>query len=140
MNRILVAVDGSEPAERAAQFGARLASRFGAVLTLAHAVEGHQSVADLPISFPEFNRLRNERARKLLETIEEDLDMPPRVKVELRVLEGNPAEAVASFAKEQQYDLIAVGSKGRGALSRVLVGSTTDRLVHLSEIPVVVVP
>ena len=40
---------------------------------------------------------------------------------------------------EGGFDLVVVGSKGRGAVSRVLIGSVTDRLVHICKRPILVV-
>ena len=54
-------------------------------------------------------------------------------------LKGTAAEALSEFADTNAYDLVVVGSKGRGAVARMLVGSTTDRLVHISHKPVLVV-
>jgi nucleotide-binding universal stress UspA family protein len=46
---------------------------------------------------------------------------------------------LAELAESGNFDLVVVGSKGRGAVSRMLVGSITDRLVHICKRPVLVV-
>jgi len=58
---------------------------------------------------------------------------------EVLVLYGPPAEALVEAAEERDADLVVVGSRGRGAVARVLLGSTTDRVVHVSTRPVLVV-
>jgi nucleotide-binding universal stress UspA family protein len=54
-------------------------------------------------------------------------------------LTGSPAEAIADLALEEHVWGVAIGAKGHGALGRVLLGSTADRLVHICHKPVLVV-
>jgi nucleotide-binding universal stress UspA family protein len=46
------------------------------------------------------------------------------------IVEGHPAEVLLRQADEGEFDLVAVGSRGRGALERVLLGSVSDRIVR----------
>jgi nucleotide-binding universal stress UspA family protein len=46
------------------------------------------------------------------------------------IVEGHPAEVLLRQAEEGDFDLVAVGSRGRGALERVLLGSVSDRIVR----------
>ena len=55
------------------------------------------------------------------------------------MLSGPPAEALVEAAASTEADLLVVGSHGHGAVARVLLGSTTDRVVHLAGCPVLVV-
>ena len=52
---------------------------------------------------------------------------------------GSPANAIVKYAEEQQADLIVIGSHGRGAVSRLLLGSVAERVLHLAGRPVLVV-
>jgi len=61
------------------------------------------------------------------------------VKVSTRLDYGDAAEKISQYAVEGGYDLVAVSTHGRGMLSRMLVGSVTDRLVRTSEVPVLVI-
>jgi nucleotide-binding universal stress UspA family protein len=56
-----------------------------------------------------------------------------------RNLLGAPAETIADLAMDEGFDLVVVGNKGRGAVSRVLLGSVADRLTHICKRPVLVV-
>ncbi len=47
-----------------------------------------------------------------------------------KVVEGNPAEQLLEQAEEGNFDVVAVGAKGRTTLERVLLGSVTDRIVR----------
>lgn len=52
---------------------------------------------------------------------------------------GAPAEVIADVALEGQFDLVVVGNKGRGAVTRMFLGSVADRVVHICTKPVLVV-
>jgi nucleotide-binding universal stress UspA family protein len=64
----------------------------------------------------------------------------PRGQVKTEVLTGNPAERLAMYAKDNGVDAIIMASHGRTGFSRWVLGSVADRLLHISPIPVLVVP
>jgi nucleotide-binding universal stress UspA family protein len=57
-----------------------------------------------------------------------------------RVVEGPPAQAILTAAKEIPADLIVMGSRGRGAVESFCMGSVTDRVVRLATVPVLATP
>lgn len=139
MKRILVGVDGSEPASEAAQLAAEIALRFGARLTLAYVVAPLLLPPDAyGLTTAEVEQEHEEHARKLLADAIGHLS-ESGVEVDGIVLTGSPAERLAEAAAERDVDLVAVGSRGRGAVARVLLGSVSDRLVHISPKPTLVV-
>ncbi len=60
--------------------------------------------------------------------------------VEQVVVDDAPVDALLAAATEHKADLIVVGSHGEGAMSAAFVGSTALKLLHHSEVPVLVVP
>jgi nucleotide-binding universal stress UspA family protein len=60
--------------------------------------------------------------------------------VESVVIEKPPAQALAELAKERSARMIVIGSHGESPLKGALIGSTPHKLLHISEIPVLVVP
>ena len=56
------------------------------------------------------------------------------------VTSGPPAVRILEVARDQQADLIVVGSHGGGALAHLLMGSVSERLLRESTLPVLVVP
>jgi len=56
------------------------------------------------------------------------------------VSEGRPVEVLIDAAREQEAALIVVGSHGEGAMSAAFLGSTALKLLHHSQVPVLVVP
>jgi nucleotide-binding universal stress UspA family protein len=139
MKTILVAVDGSDEAMKAARMAAELASKYQATLIVAHVRE--------PLVYPAMEsmfssqRLHDEldkQARLLLAKTAEELK-PSGVRIETHLAFGPPAAILADLAKTANVDLVVVGSHGRGAVARLLLGSVADRLVHTSAKPVLVV-
>jgi hypothetical protein len=59
--------------------------------------------------------------------------------VEGKVLHGEPAAAITGVARESDADLIVTGSHGRTGLERVLIGSTSERILNATECAVLVV-
>jgi nucleotide-binding universal stress UspA family protein len=64
----------------------------------------------------------------------------PDQPVEVVVTQGEVSEAIARVAAERNADFLVVGTKGRGALSRLVLGDTTHDIVKRTPCPVVVVP
>ena len=61
------------------------------------------------------------------------------VAIEYHVTEGEPAVQIVDLAKENQVDLIVVGTHGRGGLERMLMGSVAEQILRKAPCPVLVV-
>ena len=55
------------------------------------------------------------------------------------VLVGPVAEALVKHAKDKRCDLIYIGTRGMSALGKALVGSTATKVLHISDVPVLLV-
>src|SRR5574340_319869 len=139
MKRILVAVDGSDTSLKAARMAADVALRFGAKLTLVHVVPKLLLPPDVyGLTIAEVEKEHRAYADALLEKAVKALE-EPGLDVSTTVLYGSPAEAVAEEAAAADVVMVVVGSRGYGAVARVFLGSVSDRLVHISSKPVLVV-
>jgi nucleotide-binding universal stress UspA family protein len=137
MKRILVAIDGSEPAARGASLAADIAVRFGARLTLVYVVPRLLLPPDVyGLTVEEVEREQRAHADRVLHAALAALG-GAGVEVDTRVLSGPPAETLAAAAAE--VDLVVAGSRGQGAVARALLGSVSDRLVHLCPKPILIV-
>ena len=58
---------------------------------------------------------------------------------EAQVLVGPVAETLVKHAKDQRCDLIYIGTRGMSEIGKALVGSTATKVLHISEIPVLLV-
>ena len=138
LQRILVPVDGSDASRRALFLAVKLARLAGARLTLLEVIE---DFGPLPGYYeappPGVDRVAWV-AEQRLEALHPDLELDG-IDWDRRVESGDPADRICAVAEEGAYDLIVVGSHGRSALGRFLVGSVSDRVVHHAPCSVTVV-
>jgi nucleotide-binding universal stress UspA family protein len=139
MKRILVAVDGSEPSLAAARMAAEMAQRFGSKLTFVHVVPRLTLPPDVyGLTLAEVEKEHRAYADKLLEKATAAL-ASTGLEISTTVRYGAPAEAIAEEAAGGDVGMVVVGSRGHGAVARMFLGSVSDRLVHISPKPVLVV-
>jgi nucleotide-binding universal stress UspA family protein len=87
-------------------------------------------------------RRRIDQERERLEVMAADLVLRGRrhrVSTTFLIWEGDPAASVVDAARSEGADVIVVGSHGRGALGRALIGSVSDQVVRHAPCPVLVV-
>lgn len=133
--RILLAVDGSEHSRRAVRVAGELARRYDAELVVLHARE-HELTwgADIDIESAE-------EARALVDGVVRELkDAGTEARGEVvRVPLGQVARAILDVAKAEGAGLIVMGTRGLSDWGRLLMGSVAHKVVHLAEVPVLVV-
>jgi nucleotide-binding universal stress UspA family protein len=135
---IVVGVDGSGGAAHALAWLAELAVPLGATVVAVHTFE---PLAHLDDQEPPYDFAKAEtRVRTLFETEWIAPLTAAGVPTHVRLLHGTPVECLLDAAEEADADLIVVGARGLGMFRGIALGSTSDRLVHASKIPVVVVP
>jgi nucleotide-binding universal stress UspA family protein len=136
MTEILVGVDGSTGTEGALAFATRVARTTGAGLRLASAYP----YDDRPsrASSPEYAVLLEQDTRAMLDRIAATLDGDDVLTH--AIADPSPARALHLLAEQTGAALIVVGSTHRGAVGRVVPGSTGERLLHGSPCPVAIVP
>lgn len=137
IRNILVAVDGSDSSKRAVRLARELAMGSNANITLLHVIE---PLGSLPLEAWGVSRIdvyekQLAGAHELLHTLGSEL---PADRVSQVVESGSPAETICAQADEQNADLVVLGSRGMGAVGRWLLGSVSDRVVHLSKRPVTI--
>ncbi len=136
MKKILVAVDGSTPALHAARLALELAQGMKASLTLVYSVPPTVLPGEVPFTVVnDILKAEVDRGKLLLSEVAAELKSP---QVKTLLLEGPPAIRIAETAETDGYDLVVIGSRGRNAVARVLLGSVADRLVHICKKPVMV--
>lgn len=136
MKKILAAVDGSEASMHAVRKALEIADKMGAEVTLAHVVAPVFVSAEVPF---DVGSLAEEAARAGETLLSHTAAEIGRLAIPRVCLKGAPGEALSAHAEAGDFDLVVVGSKGRGAVSRMLVGSISDRVVHVCKRPVLVV-
>jgi len=140
--RILVPVDGSRPSEVGAALALKSAQQFGGELVFVNIVDvttilGGIEYAD--IDWPGMLEEARSRGEQLADQAAADA-RAAGVSARVLVLEGPIVERLLDAIDESKATVVVVGSHGRGALARLLKGSTTDGLLRRSPVPVVVAP
>ena len=131
MKRILVAYDGSEPARRALDTTIELAKLSGALVTVASVVPVHPGRVPIdPWDDPTIHTQELQEAKRILgeHGIEADLVRPS----------GDPAKEIEALAETGGFDMIVVGSRGLGAISRFLQGSVSEHVATHAAATVVI--
>jgi nucleotide-binding universal stress UspA family protein len=135
--KILLAYDGSEHAQRALDCTRDLARKYGAQVILVHAFHPipqewgtplRQQAEAHSIGAGE-KTIREAQAQLANESFEVITEM----------LEGPPAGAILRVAETRECDLIVMGSRGLGELKATLLGSVSDKVLHHSLAPVLIV-
>lgn len=137
-NNILLAVDGSEYALRAARVAANLANAMNSkVLRVVVAY------APIPAYLGEPNlqdaiTARLSEAQQILQKAVEEMGT---LSAELYTdtIEGDAAESIIQIARTRQSDVIIMGSRGLGRLAGMLLGSTSQKVVAHAPCPVLIV-
>ena len=134
---IVLATDGSEGAERAAQVAVDLARQNGAKLVLAHIDERMVAKGDMPPVLPNEEKIKDEVKAKAGALAADGID----ASVEFQsVVLGGPGPAIVEIADRAGADLIVTGTRGHSNLAGLFLGSVTHRLLHISKRPVLAVP
>ena len=134
---IVAATDFSEDSRVGVATAARLAQKVGARVVLAHVLDD-----TLPplLAEPTRRQVFEEHRRMAQESLEAWRQAYlAKVRGEVRILEGSPHRQIAKVANEAQSSLIVVSSHGHSRVGELLLGSTTERLLHCASCPVLVV-
>ena len=136
--RILVAVDGSEHAFDAVRVAARLAAALSAKLTL---MTAYHAPSDT-LGEPNYSRALGEALGEAQRILEEGRGVALNAggpEPEVEWLAGQPAETIVETARAGDYDLVVVGTHGRGRLGAALLGSVSSAVAAHAGRPVLVV-
>ena len=133
---ILVTLDGSALAERILRPAKALAMASGARMTLAHVVSSSAVLGArvLPV-LPGDIQDAVERAIVYLEGVAEEIQEDD-LEVSVHVAQDEvPAHGIAALGKEVDADMLALATHGFGGLKRALLGSTADKVLRASPLP-----
>lgn len=136
VRQILIPIDFSDYSDQALRWGISLARKYGAQLLLLHVIPevleevsaresaGEQRVMGLTA---EVESRLHEMARQGLEK---------GLAVDVRVADGEPTDAILRIVRQENVDLIIMGTHGRTGWSHVLLGSTAEAVLRAASCPV----
>jgi nucleotide-binding universal stress UspA family protein len=135
VSKILCPVDFSEASAVALRSAQELAHRFGAKLLVAHVLDEpaysvEQAGGSRSALVSEYESNMKTKLREFTSELDRSLT------VEVLTARGSAAETIAKLAGQEGCDLIVMGTHGRTGLRHVLIGSVTERVLRLSDVPV----
>ena len=128
LKKILLALDGSENAERALWWVTQYAGREKAQVVLFRAV-------DTTILEPEFIPSKVQDALNYLLRMETEINQSG-IPAKVVVRQGKPAETIVKVAMEEKCDLILMTTRGGSKVKRWAIGGVTEQVLRMSPIPV----
>jgi nucleotide-binding universal stress UspA family protein len=140
--KVLVPVDFSMPSQQALKVALDVAQRHGAALEALHVVEDFSNFpsfyrSSMPSSDAEdtLGKQAEEQLSELMRRLgrEREQGMPETTVAHTH---GKAADAVAAHADKTGADLIVIATRGLTGLSRVLIGSTAERVIAMADCPV----
>lgn len=141
LSHMLIGVDGSASSLHAARFGLSMARQTNARVTMVYVLETPAVIPFGPLSgYLTTSAPKTEqeiaKASAMLDELTREY---AEVKCEKRVEPGHAADVLCELAGKVDADLVVVGARGRGAGTRFLMGSVSDRVTHHAPCPVLVV-
>ena len=136
--KILVPTDGSEFAKKAQRHALFLSKVSGAEI-LAVSVTENNFISGLPLEDEvyQLNQVLKERSEENLK--EFDKINEDDLKITHIIREGSPARVILEVAREEDVDLIVMGSSGKSGFDRFIMGSVADKVVNSAKCAVLVV-
>jgi len=138
VSKILVPLDGSSNSMRGLEMAISVARQFGATIT------GVFSINEPPHT--EFRGVGsvNESLNKELKKIMEDakiLSAQNGIVFKEKIMRGDVGYNIIKLShnKRDKFDLIVIGTRGRGSIKEVFFGSVSNYVIHTSKIPVLIV-
>ena len=134
---ILLAIDGSPHSDRALSDAVGLAQKLEARLTiLAVGVAPPIIPAQVITQVPTETELREEAQQVLDRAL---ATVPEGLRCETIASSGRPATVILDHLRDGDFDLVGLGSRGRGAATSLLLGSVSDAVPNHSPVAVLVV-
>jgi nucleotide-binding universal stress UspA family protein len=136
--RILLAVDGSEHAVRAAKVAAEMAHCMKAAEL--RVIVAYESIPPY-LGEPNMQMVINNRLKEAQAILKKAVELVGNssLDVHTELIEGDAAEAIIDVAKTRNCDVIVMGSRGLGRLAGLLLGSTSQKVVSHALCPVLIV-
>ena len=150
-NKILVPIDGSEPAEKALNAALDLAEKYGATIEILNVFSRYRYAAILSNeyeldsnTFPMWattylDEVRGHQEKLLTEALKKAKDAKPNLTVSTKLVEGSVTDSIIIEAEKGHFDIIVMGHRGLGGLTKLLLGSISDRVVDHAKCSVLIV-
>jgi nucleotide-binding universal stress UspA family protein len=135
-DKLLLTTDGSEESEKAVEHAKSLAEKYGAEVHILYISDVRSQMGDPSMEFLLENleeigeEAVNEVAKMFPDSIDTVLENRP----------GVPHTEITDYIQEEDIDILCMATHGRSGLDRLLIGSTTEKVLRESPVPVITVP
>ena len=136
IKKILVPLDGSSNSDRGLDAAIHMARESHATVTGLYVVGIAKPRTNEPITQPE--KLLLEYAQKIMKKAKLKAAQKGVLFFD-RISYGDEGERIVDIANKKNFDLIVIGSRGRGAAKEIFLGSTSNYVLHKSKKPVLIV-
>jgi nucleotide-binding universal stress UspA family protein len=135
----MVPVDGSDNSHRALDAALLLSEKLDSKVTAVHVME------DVPVLHIESEKL----LRELLEAFRKEQELiltkcsenarKKGLTIDTILLRGNPGSIILDYCGKENYNIIVMGSRGRGKFKELVLGTVSSKVVHHSSSPVMII-
>jgi nucleotide-binding universal stress UspA family protein len=151
MNRVLVPIDGSEPADKALNLALDLGEKYRAEIEILNVIPPFTvpmtpyPMTAVGTAIPPkwaknyYKEAKSHSEEMLSEALKGAQDVGKGLKITSKLGEGRPANVIIAEAEEGKFDLIVMGSRGLGGLEELLLGSVSHQVINESKVPVLIV-
>jgi len=146
IHRILVPTDFSPAADEAFLRSVEIAERFDALVDVLHVWAPAPEPTGGTIGEvgaqppPVVNSIAEDSAKKALDRFLQDHETCSHRVGQTMLVAGRPARAIIDIAEDTGADMVAMGTRGRTGLSRLVMGSTAEKVMRHVSCPVLMVP
>lgn len=138
-SNILVPVDGSNNSYRALEAALFLSEKLDAKVTTIHVtevipvvhVQSEKVLADILDSYKKESQLILSKCSELA--------TKKGLSINMKQIQGDPGSTILDFCEKEKYDIIVMGSRGKGKFKELILGSVSNKVVHRSPCPVMIV-
>ncbi len=151
MKKILITLDYDPSAQKVAETGYKLGKAMNAAIILLHVIEDavyYSSLEYSPImgfggfGMPDMTQVPDEAAFKsaAINFLENTRTHLKDESIDIITEDGGAAESIVKVVKEMDIDIVVMGSHSRSGLEKILMGSVTEKVLHHSSVPVLIIP
>ena len=146
VEKILLATDNSEQAEKAGEVALSMADLNGADIIVLYVIDAsYLDALPQPDLREQLNKQLRQEGKEAVEKFEKRIEevqcagQCKNVNLITMIKEGKPADIILKTAEGEGVDQIVIGKSGKHGIEKFLLGSTADRVVRGSKIPVNVI-
>jgi len=136
--KVLISIDEPELAELIVKMACLVINREIAEITLLNVLETTLAEEELFLRHPD-RFIEHESKKSVFSKVELMLEEKGFVYKKTRFEEGSAAKQILKISNDENFDLIVIGSTNKNVLEKILLGSTSYKVVRESKIPVLII-